>query len=360
MTKNVYIHIPFCKAKCKYCSFVSYPMIKKKEQYIDALEKEIIKRYKGEVLSTLYFGGGTPSLLKLNDFSKIINLFNINSNTEITAEINPEISDKEYLRGLKNLGINRLSIGCQTFNNNILQNIGRRHSSDDVKKVVEYANNAGFSNISIDLIYGLPEQTIKMFEYDLNKAIELDIKHISLYGLKIEENCYFYNHKPQNIPDDDIQADMYLKAIEITEQNGFEHYEISNFAKHGYESKHNLNYWNNSSYYGFGVAAHGYENGIRYSNTTNLEKYIKNPLEHEYLHKLSPTEQIEEEIFLGFRKSSGIDINKIKNEYKIDFNKEYKYILKKYSDYIEKTQQGYKFNKNGFLISNTILSEFIQ
>ena len=356
MTENAYIHIPFCKSKCKYCSFVSYPDIELKKQYIIALNNEIKKNYKGELLKTLYFGGGTPSLLSPNEFWEIINNFNINNSTEITTELNPENITEGYLKSLKNIGINRLSFGCQTFNDEILKFIGRRHNAIDAINAVSFARNCGFENINLDLIYGLPNQTIEMFENDLKKAVELKIPHISLYGLKIDENCYFSKHMPSNLPNEDIQADMYLKANEILKN--YNHYEISNFSQNGFESKHNLNYWDNNSYYGFGVAAHGYENNIRYNNTDNLKDYIKNPKRH--FHKLSTQEQLEEEIFLGFRKGEGIDIEEINKKYKIDFKRNYGMIIEKYSKYFEKTSNGYKFNNNGFLISNNILSEFLQ
>lgn len=362
MPKNVYIHIPFCKSKCKYCSFVSYPKIELKERYIDALIKEIQTKYNDEPLNTLYFGGGTPSLLTINDFSKILKLFNCDSKTEITTELNPETIKLDYLQGLKDLGINRLSFGCQTFDDEILKLIGRRHSSIDVKNSVKLAKEAGFQNISLDFIYGLPQQTISNFENDLKTAISLDIQHISLYGLKIDENCYFYKNPPKNLPDDDTQADMYLKAIEVISNNGFEHYEISNFAKKGFESHHNLNYWDNNTYYGFGAAAHGYENGTRYFNPTTLREYTNNPTTHKSSHKLSKQEQLEEEIFLGFRKMSGINVENINKKFNIDFCQKYTKILEKYISYkyIEKTNIGFKLTDNGILISNTILAEFLE
>ena len=200
-----------------------------------------------------------------------------------------------------------------------------------------------------------------MFEKDLKKAVELDIAHISLYGLKIDDGCYFSKHMPKNLPDEDMQADMYLKAVEILAKNGFEHYEISNFSKKGYNSRHNLNYWKNSSYYGFGAGAHGYVDGIRYNNFTTLEEYIKNPTKHQYSHKLSKQEILEEEIFLGFRKSDGVDVEKINSKFKIDFDEKYRKILEKYlkSGHLAKSENGYKLTLNGVLVSNTILSEFI-
>lgn len=357
MVNNVYIHIPFCKSKCKYCSFVSYPRIELKEKYLDALETEIKTRYKGEKLNTLYFGGGTPSILTPNEFQKLISLFNTDKNTEITAELNPETITQDYLKQLK---VNRLSFGCQTFDDNILKLIGRRHNAQDVENAVKLAQKSGFENISLDFIYGLPTQTIDGFKQDLQHAISLGIQHISLYGLKIDKNCYFHSHPPDNLPDDDMQADMYLTAIETL--NDFEHYEISNFAQKNFYSRHNLNYWENNSYYGFGVAAHGYENNIRYFNTSSIEEYISNPIIHKSEHKLAIQERLEEEIFLGFRKMSGINVNRINQKYNIDFRKKYDKILEKYISYkyISETNEGFKLTTNGILISNVILSEFLE
>lgn len=362
MTKNVYIHIPFCRSKCRYCSFVSFPKLELKEQYLNALIEEIKIHYKNEKLDTLYFGGGTPSLLTSKEFQEIISLFNITSGTEITAELNPETVTLNYLQNLKKNGINRLSFGCQTFNDKILKLIGRRHSAQDVENSLSFALEAGFENINIDFIYGLPEQNIKDFENDLEHAVNLDIKHISLYGLKIDENCYFAKHPPKDLPDDDLQVDMYLKAIEILSENNFSHYEISNFAKQGFESKHNLNYWDNNTYYGFGAAAHGYENGTRYFNTSDLKEYINNPLTHKHSHILTIQEQLEEEIFLGFRKMEGINIEKINKKFGIDFLKKYAHIINKYVSYkyLKETNNGFTLTNTGIPVSNTILSEFLE
>ena len=362
MIKNVYIHIPFCKSKCKYCSFVSFCTISLKTEYLSSLKTEILNSYKEEELNTLYFGGGTPSLLTPDEFSQIIKLFNINSSTEITAELNPETITQDYLKQLKETGVNRLSFGCQTFNDKILRKIGRRHNSQDVENAIKFAKTAGFKNISLDFIYGLPEQTIKMFEKDLEHAISLGIQHISLYGLKIEEGCFFYKNPPENLPDEDIQADMYLKAIDILTKNNFQHYEISNFALNNFESRHNLNYWDNNSYYGFGLAAHGYENGIRYFNTSNLKEYIKNPCTHKQTHKVTQQEQLEEEIFLGFRKLNGINTKKINEKFHIDFSQKYAGQLKKYISYkyLKETNTGFALTDSGILVSNVILSEFLE
>ena len=361
MTQNVYIHIPFCTKKCSYCSFISYESLNLKNIYVDALSQEIKKRYQGEKLKTLYVGGGTPSILSINDFEHILKPFCYDDTTEVTVELNPNDADKDYLKGLLKLGVNRLSIGVQVFDDNILTKIGRRHTAKEAKNAVEYAKHAGFKNISIDLIYGLPEQTIESYEQTLLEAINLDVQHISLYGLKIEEGCTFFNKRPDFLPDDDAQADMYILSKEILNKNGFNHYEISNFAKEGYESKHNLNYWNNGEYYGFGVAAHGNQNNVRYENSTNINTYINAPEIPANTTTLTTSEKLEEKIFLGFRKLKGINIAEIKSEFNINFEKKYSKILAKYLQlkHIEKTNNGYKLTQNGILLSNNFLSEFI-
>lgn len=376
MVKSVYIHIPFCKSKCHYCSFVSFNKLELKKEYLKALGQEIKQSYQGELLNTIYFGGGTPSLLTIQEFENLLRYFNINENTEITTELNPDscYSDGDlvsgescksgsydYLRELYDIGINRLSFGCQTFNDDILKQINRRHSSNQVIDVVKTAQRAGFRNISLDFIYGLPNQTPEMFYDDLKRGIDLEIQHISLYGLKIEDGSWFYKNMPQNLPDDDTQADMYLGAVKLLTENDFEHYEVSNFSKYGYNSKHNLNYWNNDEYYGFGVAAHGYLNGVRYGNVETIEEYLQNPLNHEESKILTEQEKLEEEIFLGFREMKGIDVQDINFKYQIDFDEKYKDILKKYLKLklIEKTDTNYKLTLQGVLVSNIVLADFL-
>lgn len=356
MADSAYIHIPFCKSKCKYCSFVSFAGLENKSSYIHALVKDISFNYRGENLKTLYFGGGTPSLINIEELGRIIKMFNLNTDCEVTLEMNPDDADEKYLSALLELGVNRLSMGSQTFDDKVLKLIGRRHNSEDTIRAVSIAKRVGFKNISLDLIYGLPCSNITK---DLDIILELGIQHVSTYGLKIEEGSYFYKHKPENLPDEDMQADIYLEINEKLSSVGYKRYEVSNFAIAGFESRHNLNYWNNEEYYGFGAAAHGYINGTRYSKYKTLKQYIDNPELFEYEHVLSNKEKLEEEIFLGFRKEVGIDVQKIKEKYSIDFDNEYKSVLEKFSQYIIKTPKGYKFTLEGVLLSNCILSEFI-
>lgn len=361
MPKSAYIHVPYCSSKCHYCSFVSFCDRSSVEKYLDCLDKEINHYYDGEALKTIYTGGGTPSSLKPFQIKNILDKFSYDKFCEKTIELNPEDIDNDYLSQLYDVGINRISLGCQTFDDEILKTINRRHNSKKVKDSVRMAQKIGFKNISLDFIYGLPNQTLRDFLDNLNEAVELDIAHISLYGLKIEEGCYFYKNPPKNLPDDDMQADMYLAAIENLINRGFEHYEVSNFSKPGFRSKHNLTYWKNEEYYGFGVAAHGYKNGIRYENKINIKDYLENPFEHRSETKLTKKDKLEEEIFLGFRIMDGIDVQKINQIYGCDFKNLYKDVLEKYLKYnlILPTQNGYKLSPNGILVSNDVLADFL-
>ena len=360
MINCVYIHIPFCEKKCNYCAFCSYNALKFKDEYICALLKEIKFHYKNNYVKTIYFGGGTPSLLEISDIEKILSYFNFDKNTEITLEANPNGINKTKLIGYMKAGINRLSLGVQSFDDNLLAAIGRVHNNFCTLKAIDEIQNTGFENFSIDLMYGLPSQTLKTWTDTLNKAFEINPKHISLYGLKIEEGTKFYKFPPKNLPDDEIQAKMYNLAIEMLKEKYF-HYEFSNFAKsHAYISKHNINYWKRGEYYGFGLSASGFIDNKRYTNTSNFKKYILNPVEKKY-EQITKSVAVEEEIYLGLRLFEGIDFNKINLKYNTDVYKKYKKIFDKYlfEGFLEETKTGVRFSKKGILVSNEILCEFI-
>ena len=361
MINCVYIHIPFCEKKCNYCSFCSFNLLKAKKEYIKSLIKEVKFLYKNEKLKTLYFGGGTPSLLEEKELEEILNCFNFDSNTEITLELNPHNISLEKIKNFKSLGINRLSIGVQNFNDDILKTIGRTHSKKEIYNTINFIQKAEIENFSIDLMYGLPNQTIKSWEETLKEAIKINPKHISLYGLKIEKGTYFYKYPPKNLPSLDIQAQMYELAIKELGKD-FIHYEFSNFAKdEKYFSKHNSCYWNCENYYGFGLSASGYIENKRYTNTFNFKDYINSPTEKEY-QELTQQEQIEEEIFLGLRLLKGINFEKINNKFNIDIYSIYKKEFDKYLNLnlFEKTENGVKLTQKGILISNEILCDFIK
>jgi len=325
-----------------------------------------LKKQSNHELETIYIGGGTPSVVDFSFYQKIFSLLSnstkFSQNSEITMEINPATVDLNYLKNLKSLGINRLSIGVQSFDNKTLKDINRLHSAEEAVKTVREAKEAGFKNISIDLIYGLPNQTPESWENRLNQALTLEINHISTYGLKIEENTEFSRNLPKNLPDDEIQSQIYLKTIEILKNNGFNQYEISNFSKKGFESRHNLSCWKNQEYFGFGLSAHGYLNGVRYSNTENLDEYLKNPIKHACEHAVSDVERITEAIFLGLRLTEGINTEKFKINYGIDLKQKYSKIIEKYINYGFMTceNETLKLTKHGILLSNSILADFLE
>ncbi len=359
MVNCVYIHIPFCEKKCHYCSFCSFPLLSYKEKYLNALVKEIKHHYKNETLNTLYIGGGTPSLLNNNEIEKILNCFNYNSNCEITIEANPNSLSLNKIIEYKNLGINRISIGVQSFDDNILKSIGRLHTKKDIYNVIEWLNKADFENYNIDLIYGLPNQSIINWEKTLDEAIMINPKHISTYGLKIEEGTYFNKNKPNNLPDENMQAEMY--AILINKLKNYVHYEFSNFAQsEKYYSKHNLAYWKRNFYYGFGLSASGFIENKRYTNTFNLKEYLNNPINKTY-EILSKQNEIEEEFFLGLRIKEGINFNYINKKYKINISEKYRPLFEKFisQGLMKKTKNGVKLTTKGILVSNEILCEFI-
>ncbi len=360
MPEFSYVHIPFCRSKCRYCAFNSYVNLNFIDGYITSLLSEIDFKYDKTPQRALYFGGGTPSLMKIEYLKKIIDKFNFKKNYELTVEVNPETVDYDYLKALFEIKVNRLSIGVQTFDDKILKITGRRHDSKCALKTVEAAKKAGFKNISIDLMYGLPEQTLENWEKTIERAKSLEIEHISAYGLKIEDKTYFSKFPPENLPDDNLQADMYEVLCE--KLTGFFHYEISNFAKDKtFVSKNNLNYWTLKPYNGFGAGASGFDKNIRYKNAENLKEYIKNPFIPIEKVLLTPDNLLEETVFLGFRKFEGIDVNKINKKFKIDFNQKFSSILDKYikSEHLEKTNIGYKLTRKGILVSNYILCDFL-
>ena len=373
MPKSVYIHIPFCKSKCKYCSFISFATLDLIPAYINSLIQEINTLYKGEKIKTLYLGGGTPSLLDLNYIERIIKIFNFDSEYELTLELNPDDVNYNYLYGLKNLGVNRLSIGSQTFNNKILKFIGRRHDSKSIIKSVEFAKKCDFNNLSLDLIYGLPYQNIKTLKFDLKEFLKLDIQHISTYGLKVENNSYWGNFfdyenyqlkfkdSTVKIPDNDIQAEMYEFINEILSENKFYRYEISNFSKKGFESKHNLNYWLDNFYLGIGAGAHGYINNVRYKVSSNLllylngERKIEEEVIDEKLHK-------EEFIMLGLRLKKGLSLIKYESIFKVNFLEEFSKIIDiLVKERLIKIDKNYlKCTKKGFIIQDQIIVKFFE
>lgn len=315
MVKYCYIHIPFCSNICSYCDFCKLYYNKKwTSKYLDSLEKEINDKYKKEKIQTVYIGGGTPSalsILELRKLFKITNNINLDDTYEFTIECNIEDITEEKLQLFKDNKVNRLSIGVQSFNDEILKYLGRSYDSSLIEERINLAKKY-FDNINIDLIYAVKNQTLEDLEEDLDKFISLDIPHISCYSLIIEDNTFLSNNNEKYI-DEDLDKSMYDLICSKLKRK-YNHYEISNFSKRGYESKHNLCYWNNNEYYGFGLGASGYIDNIRYTNTKNLSKYLSNNYNGEK-EVLTIDDKIKYELILGFRKINGIN--------KADFFKKY-------------------------------------
>lgn len=325
---GIYIHIPFCIKKCEYCDFVSYCNKEKYvPQYINALKKEIKNNINKEYkITTIYIGGGTPSSIEENYIADIIETIKLNmndenlkefKNVEITIEVNPGTVTEKKLKTYKEIGINRLSIGLQETHDELLKSIGRIHTYEEFLKTYNLARKIGFNNINVDLMIALPNQTIQDIKENLEKIIKLNPEHISVYSLILEEGTPFYNKYNENkikLPDEELERNMYWYVKNTLENNGYIHYEISNFSKKGFESKHNMNCWNQEEYFGFGVAAHSYNNKTRYSNTNSIEEYIKGS--NKIIHEKQTLEDMQKEyMLLGLRKIEGINIQKFKNKF---------------------------------------------
>ena len=358
--KAVYIHIPFCDSICSYCDFPKiFNYSNLVDDYLDVLEEEIKNRYKKEFITSIYIGGGTPSSLNINQLTRlfdIIKIFKKNNDTEITIECNIENLTYEKLTLIKK-HVNRLSIGIQTFNDLFLSFLNRNYTEKDIYEKLSLVKKLGFNNVNIDLIYALKNQSLNDLNNDIDEFLKLGFNHISTYSLMICPNTKLYLQKEENI-DEDLDRDMYDLICKKLKENGYIHYEISNFSKKGFESKHNLIYWNNLEYYGFGMGASSYIENIRSDNTKSINKYLNKEftLENEILSK---EDIIKYELILGFRKIKGIN--------KKDFFKKYNIDIKEISS-IQKLLDSQKLLENNeyiyinpdyIYISNSILMEFV-
>ena len=320
MVKSAYIHIPFCNNICSYCDFCKLLYNKNfVKKYLDALEKEITNNYKNEILDTIYVGGGTPSSLSVSELNKlfsIIKIFKLSKEYEFTFEVNIEDITEEKLEILKGNKVNRLSIGIESFNDKYLKYLGRNYTSDIINEKVELAKKY-FDNINVDLMYALKNESLDELEKDIDKILTLDIKHISCYSLIIEKNTKLYIDNTKYISDD-LDSDMY-DLIDKKLENKYHRYEVSNYSITSYESRHNLTYWKNNEYYGFGLGAAGYIDNIRYTNTRNLSKYISGSYERQE-EVLTKEDKIKYEFILGLRLTSGINKYNFNKKYGININ----------------------------------------
>jgi len=327
MALGIYIHIPFCVSKCNYCDFNSFVAPKTlKEEYIDALCIEIGNfAVCNDIVDSIYFGGGTPTILEAEQLQRVLytvrEKFYVADDCEITTECNPATIDYNGFSALKKAGFNRISIGMQSAHNNQLKALGRIHSFEDCRACVDSAREAGFDNISLDLMFGLPDQDMDSWLFSLNSAIALKPNHLSCYSLKIEEGTPFSKMK-LNIADDDEISNMYAKCVETLKENGYDRYEVSNFAKSGFESRHNCKYWLCQDFAGFGAGAYSCVDGYRYSNIGNTTEYIDkiNSLgsAQEELIPLTNEDKMLEFVFLGLRMDKGISISAFKDRFNRD------------------------------------------
>ncbi|RAZ68507.1 radical SAM family heme chaperone HemW [Planococcus maitriensis] len=377
MVKGMYIHIPFCHQICFYCDFNKvFFKDQPVDAYIESIGQELaLWKQEGALdqpLETVFLGGGTPTALTPEQLERLLELIHkhvpMAEGVEWSSEANPDELTREKMEVLFKGGVNRLSMGVQTFDQDLLKRLGRTHANEDVLRAVETAREVGFSNISFDLMYGLPGQTMAQWDETLERAFAFDMPHFSAYSLIIEPKTVFYNLMVKgklNTVTEDLEGDMYERLMDEMEKHGLHQYEISNFAKPGHESRHNLLYWDNEEYIGVGAGAHGYVNGVRYSNHGPLKKYME-PLAAGTRPVLDSTEvtmkaQMEEEMFLGLRKTAGVEL--------AHFGEKFGTPLEQvYGDILEKEQakgnlaveQGYvKLTEKGRFVGNEVFEQFL-
>ncbi|WP_430791360.1 radical SAM family heme chaperone HemW [Virgibacillus flavescens] len=375
LVKSVYIHIPFCQQICHYCDFTKFFYNEKlADDYMEALSNEIKVNVSGEKndVKTIFIGGGTPTALNFNQLKILFNVidekFDVGNCEEYTIEANPGDFDEDKAKLLKSSGVNRVSLGVQAFDNQLLEDIGRLHRIQDVYDTVNLLKKHGIHNISIDLIYALPNQTVNGFDKSLQEAVQFDLPHYSTYSLQIEPKTVFYQrHKKGKLhrPPQEDEVKMYEILRDTMRKNGNEQYEISNFSKPGFESKHNLTYWNNDYYYGFGAGAHGYLPGKRTGNIRPLPAYIKKAMEdgHPTLttEEIGLREMVEEEMFLGLRKREGVSKLKFEEKYSIPMKRIYQQPITKLIEkgWLVETGESISLSPEGILFGNEVFAQFL-
>ena len=363
---GLYLHIPFCKSKCAYCDFYSLPHSEEKmDAYTAALIRhleEVAPRCAAHTADTVYFGGGTPSYLGEKRLTKLLKTvkkrYHVAAGAEITLEANPDSAgDWKTLRALRRAGFNRVSLGVQAADDGLLRRIGRVHTWDQVLSSVAAARMAGFDNLSLDLIYGLPGQTLAAWQDTLRAAAALETQHISCYGLKVEPGTPLWQQRESaDIPDDDAQADMYLWTVDYLEKQGYAQYEISNFARPGYESRHNLKYWTLGEYAGFGPGAHSDMGGVRFAYERDLDAYIAGELRLSEMEEIAPLDRDLEYIMLSLRTVQGIDSAYFQRQFRQKFQP-METLLTRYEagGLAARTERGWRLTPRGFFVSNAII-----
>lgn len=368
MNKGLYIHFPFCQKKCNYCDFYSVASASGQREYVDALLREI-NSCPQIGIDTVYFGGGTPSLMESDDLHRLMeaisNRFVLDKDSEITLEANPmTANDADKLSAFRKAGINRLSLGVQSFIDSELMELGRGHTAEDAVNTVKMAQQMGFDNISIDLMLAIPYQTLESLEYNLNTAVALGVQHISIYALSIEEKTVFgVRHRrgdDLHLPDEDTEAEMYFLACRKLNEAGFEHYEISNFAKNKRRSRHNMKYWLGEEYIGIGASAHSYFNGVRYSTPPSIKEFCISA-KQEDCYTNTPQDRAEEAIFLQLRLKDGVNVAKLEKEHSVrktaNFDQQITPLIKQ--GFCKFENGILSLTEKGFFVSNTIISKIL-
>lgn len=378
MTTNLglYIHAPFCERKCHYCDFNSFKLNENDlDKYVDSLGNEIdlhSKNYKNYTIDTIFIGGGTPSLLEPKHIKKIDysikKSFKIDDSLEYTIECNPNSVSKDKLQSYKDANINRISLGVQSIINNELTSLGRIHDKDDIYKSVNLIKSMGYDNINLDLMLGIPNQDLESLNYTINEVIKLDVTHISCYGLIIEEGTLFgklnSENKLLNLPSEELERNLYYFARKKLEENGFIQYEISNFSKKDFQSKHNLKYWRCEDYLGIGLGSHSKINTKRFENSSNFKDYIENlddgKLPISNLEDLDEKDLLNERIIMGLRLNEGIKYTKLNEEFKIDFLKDFENEIDKNLklDFIEFNNKKMRLTRKGMDFLNLVELDF--
>jgi len=378
--RALYIHIPFCTNKCHYCDFTSYVLKGQPvDEYLDALEMEMrrtVAQWPPAEIDTVFVGGGTPTVLtppQMERFLKAVRTyFPLAPNAEFTMEANPGTTDSDKLAAMKAGGVNRISFGVQSFDNGLLERIGRIHSVDDVYRSIENARAAGFTNLSIDLMFGLPGQTVELLRDSVNRAMELGLPHYSIYSLKVEENTLFHKLYERNelpLPPEEEEFNMFILLMDMLKENGYEHYEISNFAKPGYESRHNSTYWRNEPYYGLGAGAHGYVNRMRHVNLKGITPYIEaaaQKLPRLETALVPEAEAMEDLMMVGLRLLAGVPASRFSNQFAGQtLEEKFGGVIQKLMNdgllEVEKTENDtiYRLTDKGVLLGNEVFGSFI-
>lgn len=369
---GIYLHIPFCRSRCSYCDFATdvYKKPEIVEDYVSAIVKEIESFPFRRIADTIYFGGGTPSLLTPAQLEKILSAvhrtFSVHENSEVTMEMNPATVSLETLKAYKSLGVNRASFGAQTFDDTELKRLGRKHTAKDVRETIELLRQADFSNVSFDLIAGLPRQTLEDWETNLDEALRLKPEHLSLYLLEIHQSTPLAEQirsGRQPLPDEDLAGAMYETMIERTAQEDYRHYEISNFSLPGCESKHNSKYWTLDAVFGFGCSAHSFDGETaRWSNERDTAKYVSLiDAKESAIIRRETIDAASEFAFLGLRLADGIDLDEYERRFGFDLSEKNAAELKRLAELglIVREANRLRLTRKGFLYSNEVFAAFV-